>query len=166
MDNIINRNRSSATSSCSQCYFSAVCSLQVEDHNEGEVEKSSSHDVTDYTDWTFESKFVQHLLIKCYRHCTVTPVLRYLKYDLCYFVDPSLEASVSAPSLSYAPEPEVTPVPSHQDYGHGHNMHNNSRLGAQEHSVINMITAPDTITISKGTRASCTECTCQTHLLI
>ncbi|XP_062844962.1 zinc finger protein-like 1 [Trichomycterus rosablanca] len=89
----------------------------VEDHHE--VEESSSHDVTDYTDWTFDN--------------------------------PSVE-SVSASSLSYAPEPAVTPAPCHQDpgHGHGHAAHNNGRLGVQEHSVINMITAPDTITISKA----------------
>ncbi|XP_026777664.3 zinc finger protein-like 1 isoform X1 [Pangasianodon hypophthalmus] len=95
-----------------------LVSSRVED--QPEVEESTTHDVTDYTDWTFDA--------------------------------PSAESSISAPSLSYAPEPTATLACSHQDLGHSHSVHNNGGLGVQEHSVIDMITAtaPDTIVINKA----------------
>lgn len=73
-----------------------------------------------------------------------------------WFPAPSAESSISAPSLSYASEPTVTPACSHHDLGHSHSAHNNGGVGVKEHSVIDMITAsaPDTIVISKGTESS------------
>ncbi|XP_030648383.1 zinc finger protein-like 1 [Chanos chanos] len=72
--------------------------------------------------------------------------------DWSAFDTQAAESSVSAPSLSYTPEPSLVTSPLHQEARPL--VHNNGGLAAHDHSVIDMITATTSDTITINTASS------------